>query len=480
MAQHLMIISKLLSMKAPTGDKEKHKRTMILSLQKHVVATCFTKISHRLRQAASKSFIKSLKSVTTWEFDEKNRGQPSTKETGNDREFAAYLLTIKGKSFGNIPALIAQAELVKNGTDQRLYTEESFTEFHTMLLDLIDDFRVSLITLGDLVKGKDVPTIGTEAFRKEVVRTAVFGYMLQKLAKGAALRMHLNTIAPLLINWDDYHSQMPMSPGENPSERDVGLETDVEETEDMEETEDVQEPDLDIELVNEARRKGDALATTYLDWLRLLVAHFDAISVLVGYVTGPEFKYDAISIEMVVDQHVDLDILPWRTLFSNPKLFPTTSTEDARFNEINYATTNAEILNFLNEALETLPQIESARSAWDKGDKVTTIECFKKLKTSKVKSWEKCAEEMLVKLGNDSPSDVITTEITTKFQSLRKSTAIFDALAKDEKFKGALHCEALLASLLTKTPHDASEDILEQMKASQLSDLFLSPGSHFL
>ena len=85
----------------------------------------------------------------------------------------------------------------------------------------------------------------------------------------------------------------------------------------------------------------------------------------------------------------------------------------------------------------------------EQGDKDATIRCFQNLTTSKVKSWMKCTEKMLVKLNdlnNDNPSDVWSKEITTKIKSVCKSTMFFAAQAKDNSFSGTLHCEACLVS----------------------------------
>jgi len=451
-------MSKLLSMKEPITDnkKEPKRDPAVLSkrLQLHVIATCFPKMLRRFKQPASRLFIESLESVKAWEFDEDKRGQPSKKEIGNDREFVAdYLLPTEWRALvGEIPNLINQAKLVgdKTKTVERLYTQETCMEFHKVLIYVIKDFMNSLNALQGAKP--NALTRGTEDFKKKVLRAAVSGYMLQKLTKGAAIKMHLNTIAPLLKSWNDCHSQTSMStqgPIENSEERDE-----------------------DIEAVCESVKKGDSLATSYLDWLRLLVTHFDAISVLVGYVTGPEFNCEAISIEIVVAPRVEPILLPWRTLFSDATLFPITTPLDF---PLTGTTTNAAILKFLNQALETLPQFKVARDAWSRGDKDATIRCFEKLMTSKVKSWVKCAERMLAMLSNDSFSDDITTEI----QSMCKSTAFFDALAADKGFSGTLHCEACLASLLAKDSL-ASKEILARMKVSQVSDLFLSPESHFL
>ena len=209
------------------------------------------------------------------------------------------------------------------------------------------------------------------------------------------------------------------------------------------------------------------------------------MDILVSYVTGQQFRLEGISIDTLLAPFVDKRLLPWKDLFSNSTLFPINAILGT---ETDYEATNDDIVKFLDQALETLPQFKEAKVAWRNGDKDNTIKCFQKLKTSNVMSWVKCAEKILVKLdnsNNDNPSNQNSEEITTEIQSLCKSTNFFNALVSDKKpsfelsFSGTLHCEACLVSLIAETSL-ASEDISAWMKVSQVSDLFLSSESHFL
>jgi hypothetical protein len=60
---------------------------------------------------------------------------------------------------------------------------------------------------------------------------------------------------------------------------------------------------------------------SYLDWLRLMVVHLDAIAILTGYVSGQEFRYNDISIKILLPPHVGSSILSWSE-FLNSKHFP--------------------------------------------------------------------------------------------------------------------------------------------------------------
>ena len=448
-ATHLWIVGKLLSMTEPTTGKRDF--TLLSNrLIHHVIANCFPKIGRRLTQPASVLFIDSLKSMTAWDFDEAKRGKPTPANIQNDLEFVVnYLLTPKEDALdGKIPNLIKQAELVRDKKEEWLYTKETCIEFHAVLVSLINDFTASLVALQHIDhKGK--PTKGNKEFRFHVARTIVSGYMLQRLAKGAALKMHLDNISPLLKR---YHFQTSMS------------------------TQQPEECDEDIEAVRASVRKGEPLATAYLDWFRLLVVHFDAVDILAAYVAGKSFPFKDISISIMVPPHLTQELLPWRDLFVESTLpTPADTIPDVP------KATNDDILLFLNEALQTLPQFGKARAAWNKRGMEATKTCFEVLKTSNVKSWKKCATRVLDMLAVDNLSDDAVKEITTEIETAYKSTLFFSALNKtsNSNFKGSLHCEAALASLLTEASL-ASKDILARMKVSQVSDLFLSTESHFL
>jgi hypothetical protein len=466
MARHLWITSKLLGMKAPVNtDPREHFVTLIRRLQCHTVATCFAKVARRFILPGSILFLESLESVKGWEFDEAQRDQPSAKEISNDKDFAVqFLLPLKELHAAKFPNLFHQATLIERNKDNKLYTKETHLEFHTMLLSRIKDFKKSLLDLKGFKRTADPPTKGTPEFQKAVLRAAASGYMLQKLTKSAALKMHLNTIAPFLKRDNPTSSSKPFwpqGPGENLEERDE-----------------------DIEAVCESAKKGDSLAESYLNWLKLLIAHFDAISILVGYVTGPEFKYNAISIELVVPPRLEPTILSWRSLLSDATLFPTTTIPNIRLPNVNYYVSNDALIEFLAGAVEALPQFKLAQKCWVAGDKAKTIKCFETLKQAKVKVWMEWAGGMIDKLeSNDSQfvwsnggldtstSNAWSEGIANEIEDALKSTAFFDALSKDSEFGGAIHCEACLASLLAKGSL-VSEGTLAQMKVSQVSDLF--------
>ena len=73
-------------------------------------------------------------------------------------------------------------------------------------------------------------------------------------------------------------------------------------------------------------------------------------------------------------------------------------------------------------------------------------------------------------------------DISNDIAAISQSGSFFSTLASikpEQDFRGALHCEACLASLLRQTAN-VSEGLVAQMKVGYFSISFLSPESHFL
>jgi len=217
---------------------------------------------------------------------------------------------------------------------------------------------------------------------------------------------------------------------------------------------------------------------SYVDWLRLIIAHFDAVDILVGYVTGPQFQHNNISVQILVAPPVDQSLLPWRELFTDSTLLPTKTIWDPLSGK-----DNAAILEFLNKALEPSSKAKAVKTFWRRQDLKNTIKNLEKVKSSDLPGWEECATNLIVKLeGLTSPPELdsnLFREVSDDIQALWDSARFFSSLCNTQSFSGTLHCEACLASLLNKTENE-SKEISEQMKVGYVSNLFLSSVSHFL
>ena len=437
-----------------------------LSLRRYVVGTCYAKMKRRLNHPTlSLPHIASLKDVTTFTFDESKLCQPDKEkkkgEIENDLLFLRRFMLpaiANGRFLPEIPNLIVQAKAISNGESLDLYTKDTCEEFHQLFLHLLLHFQKSLDDLAEARGNAKVPTPGSLEFKREVECVMLLGYALDKLAKGAALRMHLQTIVHLLRHWD-IRPQAPMSIPVPEGEQ--------------------EDRDEDLKEVQPLASVGTPLWKSYGDWLRLLLSHFDAVDILVGYVTGPTFKHSAISIQILVAPPLDHDLLAWPELFNDERFFPTVTVLDPPNNNAMAGIDNAGILDFLNKTLKASSQARNLQALWGKNQRNATVKILETFKSSKVPGWEECATKLLDKLkelsgppGLDN-SDMYR-EVSDDIDSLCQSTKFFASLHQTQGFtgfSGTLHCEASLASLLGKNP-TVSKGILDQMEVGYFFNLF--------
>jgi len=488
MSGHLWILGKLLTLTKPPSSSDDSARLRASSssddlrdssssdgsarLLRYVVATCYPKMIRRLNhKTLSLPFIKALEQIQTFTFHESKLDQEQKEETKSDILFLTNFLPHAAPALSiEIPKIKEKIEVLMGTEDRsafRLYTQDTCAEFHQLLMVLLLRFQSSLEALAKCRQGLKVPTPSPQTTKDAVERVFIYGFMLHKLTKGAALPMHLKSIAPLLrsFNLGDKITMPTPAPDEEQ-----------------------EEPDKELKAVQPFVRV-DGIETplwqSYLDWLRLMVAHFDAADILLKYVTGQNFGHHTISIQVLVAPPVDERLLPWRELLANPRFFPTTTTATSSQADI----TNAQILQFLDEGFRYSSYVKGIKTRWNRTNgpterdvKFIKIE-LQKLSSSSSEGWSTPATKLLEALNKfvtpPSSESKEFTKITQDINSLLAGCTFFASLdTAQRKFMGTLHCEACLASLLDETA-TFSGDILAQMKVGCVTDLFLSLESHF-
>jgi hypothetical protein len=409
--------------------------------------------------------------VTNISFDESKREPASQEEIENDRLLLDKFV-LPGKLSCSTPNLVEQAKLALQNQPFQLYNRNTCKEFHALLLELLQRFQESLDGLSICRDAGDVPTEGSDEFKGHLVAVMLSGYALQRIAKGTAFQMHLKTIQRLLGDHRraDAQKSVPAEWGKGQDEEQDGR-------------------DEDLEAVQPSVTREEnvpmPLWKSYRDWLRLILVHFDAVDILVGYVTGPHFQYEAISIQILVAPPVDKALLPWRELFADSKLFPTTSPLSTK--------TNEEILKFLDDATSSKPEeylkyANAAKSHWKRSEVASTIQRVNDLRSSTLPGWDGCTQKLLETLTDwtrCSSESSAQDDIAHTIQSLCDSAKFFADLATMRGFSGTLHCEACLASFLHHSAKGITiggkyEDALTRMKVGYtISNLFLLSDPHF-
>ena len=298
--------------------------------------------------------------------------------------------------------------------------------------------------------------------------------------------MHMENIGHLLRK--PHHTMpVPASNAEAPDEGPKDKELEDEDLEVEEELQFVLLPNGDNRITQKT------LTKSYIDWLWLTVAHFDAVEIVMQYVMSASFDHNYIVVTNLVAPLMSTALYPWEELLKNEQYFPTTDTMDPMS-----MTSSDEILKFLQEAMPKATRArnlsistEAALIGWNKcqltnfnfqqvrqkmadimalGDE--DVKEIAKIVHTQLKCWLK---------GNNN--DMITKgieDLHKKLFHLPPGNLFFSSL-ENLKFKGALHCEICLASLLdlaTKPtpPNSKYTELLSQLKVIILSLIRFLPN----
>lgn len=438
----------------------------------YVISTCHRKISLRLKAGVSKSYIKSLVGIEDFKLNETLLldNQPTRGEIDNDRQFLIdYVLGGLKMHALKFPELVKQAELARDNKNFQLYSAGTCIEFHLLFKDILQNFGTALRELGTARPVKQAPMPASAQVNKLVHRIIAYEYALQRLAQGFGLKMHLQTIMDLL-------QQALANLGNE------GTQTTQTEDDDWDDELNSVHPSTMSEGIE------IPLWRKFLDWLKLIIAHFDAVDILIQYVTSPHFTHNGISIQFMTSPPTGPELLPWRRLFKDRNLFPIVTlpvrSQDGRVTarpKANSSASNEEILGFIEKALKTVSAAAEAAAAWRGGNIPETIAHFKRIENSNLPGWTRIATTNLLRLRNiaqdaQGNDPVVDEYITADIALLCSSTQFFNCLDDGKSFKGAVHCEACLASLLAPSAPVISEALSTQLQVSYISYPFSPPN----
>lgn len=442
---HVWILNKLLTWPEPLDE-----------LLSYVISTCYKKIHRRLTHSLSKSYRDSLCKVTSFKFSEPSSDQSEETTGRKDSDDALFSLFDMLPLQSKFPELNKQAALIKAGKPYALYTQHTYLEFHKLVCELLESFTTAVAQLL-ASRGKSAdPTQGSKTCKDSLNLAVAFGYALLQLVSGSGSQRYFQNIASVL----DDHRRVELSR--------------VVEGDEMEE-----EHDDDLrrlqQVVND--QPPEPLWKSYRDWLRLILAHFDAVETLANCVTSPQFSGKAIYMKILVTPNVDTHMLPWRDLFAK-QVFPEHSVGDK-------LTTNDNLLQFLLEVISSGPDeaatfVKGLRIYVRKintADDGTAIDmasfvCSKPWPDHQLPGWKQGRTAIMddfKKLANCStPAEFQSciSNINGTFDSLLDTIKFFKSLERVDKFKGSLHCEACLVALLKFSPNSTSSSYPTQFQVT--------------
>jgi hypothetical protein len=287
------------------------------------------------------------------------------------------------------------------GKPFELYTAETCADFHQLLCGLLLYFPEALNFLqatGEAVKqqtrkdeqaadseqsSQDIrkakrnrnpnqPAVGTtpEDFTGCLDVATCFGCWLHALVQSCALEAHLRVLE---------HSRKLRQPGN------VGCGGG-----------DGEEPDVELQGIYVQSHQNDwgqeikiPLWEAYMNWLKLLVAHFDSIDILHRHVVGTHFTgYSGIIIRAFPPPPVTKHLLRWRDLLRSDSYFPD-SPKSGTGASASVQLSNENIITFLEKSMEKGALLQDAK------DRLQKCGSDKSLFDGIVKSLEENLKELL-------------------------------------------------------------------------------------
>lgn len=470
-------------MRLEEGDGELDHTTRIFA---YVASVCHPKMIRRFENpTVSKPYLKAFDAVVNCVYNTDNHIIRSASEQDREKEFLTnFILPTEGLLGIDIPAIVEQAELAAAGKPFQLYSEKTCMEFHKLVYNILEALYGSLEVLRTSKDNNDnVPVVEGEnppaTFKQARVAAALNGYALLKLTEIPALLEHLKNIeATLSTNVSYYRADIL-------SHTDQGQ--DQVQTEEKDEFKAV-EPSVIKDGVS------PRLSTLYVDWMKLLAIHFDAIQSLLTFVNGNYYSPTTpLLIKLLLVPPVEANrkragstkpsqMLPWPELFGESSVFPLSDL------------TNRAMKEFLDETVATAGLIDEALQKWKRRKptnyfaKIFTsntrnilsdFSSLKKLSLEKLPAKierEAKLEELLLEsktYSRTDPSEAECLHITKLLESLQKDIFFFIFLSRSQ-FQGALHCEALLASLICRRVEDPkAKEVSMMMQVSNVSNLFI-------
>ena len=211
LSTHLWILSDVLIGRGYTLNDRQLQPELSKWLSRYTAAISYKKMARRFNNTTlSRSYVESLQQVKDIPFmsqpwRERADDRRGRDEVDSDRlfleDFVRLYTNCPERLNTQIPNLFKMANDVppNNGVFQ-LYTNETRTEFHYLLLELLDRFKEALDTLialdkDEAAKGSDQ---AVKLFNKNVGNTHRNRYVPLRLSRGHAFRMHLENIKTLL------------------------------------------------------------------------------------------------------------------------------------------------------------------------------------------------------------------------------------------------------------------------------------------
>lgn len=482
-------------------------------LMRYIIGACHAKMNRRLQTDFSLGYMHSLMQVKDFTFNDSHRPF-NANEQALDGNFLETFIPIYRSCDGLFPLQIPNILAVHARFDAhepwQLYNQNTCLEFRDVFQCLLDRFASTLKTLVvEMSRSTKIPG----RIQGFIGMIFLVGDMLTKLARGDALKRYLENIENLLVDQrgtgDEIQGQVPgmATPSEDNTVASTSPEDDAVTSMPPEDDavtstpEDANEEgdlDPDVQVLRMVAPKGTVQnkRENYLDWLQLMVAHFDAVDIVLRFLARSQTR--TININILVSPRVTEEYLPWKTLFAETSSFIPKDRRSTISNKdiLEYLTTShgvdkndSRLLSDIKTIIKYFVNMEEATEkhrsrsftlakrqlttllsvppnvflSKDWSDTITTTQSAI-TSYEDAKSTDKERAEALARIREGFNS------LFKQYGELVSTRKLPFTLEPSNKFLGSLHCESALASILDYQSRkemekdDCCKSILEQTK----------------
>lgn len=468
---HLWVLAKILT-------TLKFDPALLFRLMKYVIAASHPKINRRFIAISSKEYWQCFNSIKLEDIPFRSVQAASNRkrfqiELENDRKF--LIILGKGKivpnyeeRYPNIANIFKELPNLKDETSPNmtahgattfeLFNNTTWKEYHPLFMALMSQYKV-------LVDKIDSDAKDGKPFEDNLDRAVETGHALLTMVKGRAFYLYLSTIAfKLSKHLSRAKSSRRIESEEHDEEGGTTL--------------------WDSDLENPVEVDTATLWKPFKSWVMLMLVQLDAADALCAFVNQVELSNSEIEVKLVYSPLVSDETIPLEDLLTQPKYIPEAPITDSK--------TNAKLLDFIKTANTLKRQTERVGSFKKKWDPKRASEAksfiqqvFDETKKeheeddkqrnsgidpNKMISELSCQINELLSqpLAVQEAGDDILAKFTALEIELKERQARYNLpFTEKATFKGALHCEASLASILDKTTR---ENIRARIKTLNRAD----------
>jgi hypothetical protein len=442
---------------------------LLFRFMKYAVAASHPKINRRFVSPRSKEYWQCFESVNPEDISFHDV-QPALKrkrlriELENDRKF--LIILGKGKiapnyeeQFPNIANVVKELPNMTDETSPRakvtapghctttfeLFNDTTWKEYHRLFMALMVQYRTLM---------KNIASEANDGgpFEVNLDRAVETGHALLTMVKGRAFYLYLSTIAPNLSMHFSEDSQIESE--ERDAEAGTTLWDPVE---------------VDPSMV---------LWKPFKAWVMLILVQLDAADALCAFVKQAELSNAEIDVKVVYSPIVSAETIPLEDLLAQTDYIPDAPITDPK--------TNAKLLDFVKTANTLKSQagrVASFKKKWDPKHASDAKSFLQQILDETKKEHEEDGKQrnggddskkiiselcsQIIELLSRSPQDA-GADIPMKFSALEIELKDRQArynlpFTERATFKGTLHCEAGLASILDKTTRESIRARIETL-----------------